>query len=99
MDINKRQFKNWLMSKYREYAPITIDSIISEAWLIERENLGITPEDILTGKKTINDYTIIVRDFLINKGKNPKYRPNQYASSLNKLILFLRDDEFLKIES
>jgi len=84
----KTNFRLYLEKNYSQLK--SISTIVSDAFYIERKNLGIGLNDILTGKKDLEDYRkVLINIFVKNKRKNPKSDASGYLSAIKKLIEYI----------
>ncbi len=88
-NINKTAFKSWLKENH-DLAEITYSTIVSDAFLIYRESIGVTIEDLFYGRKSYNDYKDSVERWLINNGKKVGTRHIGYTSHVKYLVDYLR---------
>lgn len=90
--INRTVFESWLRTHYK-LSEATYPTIISDAFLIFRKNLGITIDELIDGSKNIEDYKIKVETWLINNGKSVGQRHIEYASHMKYLIKYIKDTQ------
>lgn len=89
MDINKNAFESWLRTHYI-LSESTYPTIISDSFLIFRENLGISIEELVDGKKSLFDYKNCVHSWLLKDNKTVGQRPSEYTSHIKYLIEYIR---------
>jgi hypothetical protein len=77
--------------KYPELKEVTITTAVSDAFYIFNHDLGITFDDIIEGRRTLEEYKESVRVYLINNGKNPGTRPSGYTFHIKYLVKYAQD--------
>ncbi len=89
--MERSEFKKWLSLKYPELKEVTITTTVSDAFYIFNHDLGIAFDDIIEGRRTLEEYKESVRVYLINNGKNPGTRPSGYTSHIKYLVKYAQD--------
>jgi hypothetical protein len=89
--MEQSEFKKWLTLKYPALKEVTITTTVSDAFFIFNHDLGISFDDIIDGRRTLDEYKESVRIYLINNGKNPGTRPSGYTSHIKYLIEYAQE--------
>ena len=90
-EMERSEFKNWLTLKYPDLKEVTITTTVSDAFYIFNHDVGITFDDIIYGRRTLDEYKESVRMYLINNNKNPGTRPSGYTSHIKYLVEYAQD--------
>lgn len=96
--MEKSEFKKWLTLKYPALKEVTITTTVSDAFFIFNHDLGISFDDIIDGRRTLDEYKESVRIYLINNGKNPGTRPSGYTSHIKYLIEYAQELGLIKYD-
>lgn len=90
--VNRKEFLDWLKKNY-DLSELTYPTIVSDSFLIFRENLGITFLEIVEETKSLDDYQRAVESWLIKNGKVVRQRPSEYTSHIKYLIAFAKQKD------